>query len=266
VITLLKTKKIDYQFYEIDFDFLPKSFPLLKKRELLLYVDYFGICQNNVELMNEKYGAQLIIDATQSFFLKPDLINLKGYLFNSCRKFFGVPDGAYLYGIKKKKIPITHQNQSLYIEHLFLRALGEVEQGYSIYQKNEATISSEIMGMSNFSQYYLKHIHYEKVKNIRQRNFLFYAQHLSNFNFLKFFELGNMIPSCYPLMTDQVNRESLYNEKIFIPFFWKECLNRDSSNGFKVEKNLSKYLWPLPLDQRYSEKNCLKVINVMKKC
>lgn len=264
VITLLKNKKINYQFYEIDLNFLPKNFPYLKEREMILYVDYFGLCQKNTQLMSEKYGTQLIVDATQSFFLKPETINLQGYLFNSCRKFFGVPDGAYLYGVTKKKKHISLNNQPLYINHLFLRALGKIEEGYTAYKKNEATLSSEIIEISSFSQYYLKHINCETVRKIRQRNFLFYAQHLSHFNPLKKFNLDDQTPLCYPLLTKQINRDLFHNKKIFIPSFWQECLNRDSSNRFKIEKNISCHLLPLPLDQRYSKKDCLQVMRLIK--
>ena len=85
---------IPYEFYHIDVHFEIRDRFTLKEGEALLYTNYFGLKQRYVEELAEKVGSRLIVDNTQAFYAKP----LPGIdTFYTCRKFFGVADGAYLY-------------------------------------------------------------------------------------------------------------------------------------------------------------------------
>ena len=85
---------VPYEFYHIDIQFEISDRITLKADEALLYTNYFGLKQRYVEYLAEKYGSRLIVDNTQAFYAKP----LDGIdTFYTCRKFFGVADGAYLY-------------------------------------------------------------------------------------------------------------------------------------------------------------------------
>lgn len=77
-------------FYHIDDNFMPvKEF---NKESFILYPNYFGICDKNVEILAEKYP-KLILDNAHTFFADP-----KGFAcFNSARKFFPVYNGSYLW-------------------------------------------------------------------------------------------------------------------------------------------------------------------------
>lgn len=86
--------KIDVEFYFIDEFFQPKfDFSRIRDDEVFVYNNYFGICDEQVN----KVAAEcknLIIDNSQAFYSLP----LPGVdTFYSPRKFFGIPDGAYLY-------------------------------------------------------------------------------------------------------------------------------------------------------------------------
>src|SRR5665213_2501147 len=63
--------------------------------ELLLYVNYFGIKGSTAAAIASQWRERAVVDDTHGFFQQ-------GYdgawSFNSARKFFGVPDGAFAYG------------------------------------------------------------------------------------------------------------------------------------------------------------------------
>ncbi len=68
-------------FYHIDDKFLPEKDFL--KDEYILYPNYFGICDNNVEILAKEYP-NLIVDNAHSYFAAPKGIAC----FNSKKKFF----------------------------------------------------------------------------------------------------------------------------------------------------------------------------------
>ena len=83
-----------YEFYHIAKDFRPLFNRTLKQGEYLYLVNYFGQLSNTyIEELKNKFP-NLIVDNCQSFFQHPvkDV-----YTIYTCRKYFGVSVGAYLY-------------------------------------------------------------------------------------------------------------------------------------------------------------------------
>lgn len=114
-----------YEFYEIRKDFQPIFNKTLGINEWLYVVNYYGQVTNEVEL-KEKYD-RIIFDNVQAFFQIPvdgiDTIYL-------CRKFFGVPDGAYLATDKRIELPIdTSKNR---MTHILGRFEGTASEYYRI--------------------------------------------------------------------------------------------------------------------------------------
>lgn len=92
------------KFYHINDNFLPMT--EFKKYDYILYPNYFGICNNNVDTLVNKYP-NIIIDNAHSFYSEP-----KGFAaFNSERKFKSVKSGAYLY-IKSNKNTMINIEQT----------------------------------------------------------------------------------------------------------------------------------------------------------
>lgn len=89
-------------FYHIDDDFMPaENFP---KNEFILYPNYFGVCDKNVEKLVNIYP-KLIVDNAHSFYSKPS-----GFAcFNSERKFHPEKINSYLW-IKKEGAGIDFEN------------------------------------------------------------------------------------------------------------------------------------------------------------
>ena len=78
------------KFYHIDDNFFPLGdFP---RNSYILYPNYFGICDNNVEILEKMYS-NLIVDNVHAYYSQP-----KGLAsFNSARKFVPEKNGAYLW-------------------------------------------------------------------------------------------------------------------------------------------------------------------------
>lgn len=83
-------------FYHVDDDFLPaQSFP---EQSYILYPNYFGICNYNVNKL-EKIYQNLIVDNAHAFYLQPQGVAC----FNSERKFRNVKNGSFLWVRNNKK-------------------------------------------------------------------------------------------------------------------------------------------------------------------
>jgi len=91
VVDALKAEAVKSIPYKVNADFSP----ILEddQDDYLLYINYFGVNSKNIEKLL-KIHPKLIIDNAQAFYSQP-VANID--TFYSPRKFFGVPDGGYVY-------------------------------------------------------------------------------------------------------------------------------------------------------------------------
>lgn len=253
---------IAYKQYAIDEKFDPVALPELQLDEYFLYINYFGLKEATVQMLSARYGQQLIADCTQAFFTKG---NGRSWFFNSCRKFFGVPDGAYLYPPDSIQIePVESNNETYTLEHLIKRFNGQVQEGYAAFLENEKLCGPEITGMSVLSEHLLSNIDYAEVIARRRANFNYLHQVFKNSNQFQLAAENESVPMVYPLLPAvSVDRESLYKNKLFIPTFWAEV--KDSNDPlFETERKLAVQLLPLPIDHRYTEADMQRMAAVIK--
>jgi len=245
-----KDANINYEFYHVNEDLEPETLMELKAGELILYVNYFGLKGKTVNLLSEKYKNRLIVDCTQAFFMKGNNIS---WFFNSCRKFFGIPDGSYLYCPEGAKLPeIGSRNESYIIDHLLKRFNGHASEGYEYFLQNEILAGEGISYISKLSEYLLSNINYEEAIKKRQENYSYLHDRLKEKNLFNALPCDGDIPMCYPLLIGRnTGKTMLFASKIFIPSFWRDT-NHRNIDGFDFEKSLTDKLWPLPVDQRYS--------------
>ena len=97
-------------FYHIDDDFLPTR--EFSEEDYILYPNYFGICDNNVDLLAKKYP-KLILDNAHAYYAKT-----QGFAtFDSERKFLETDFGANLYiGNQKNKITPNWNRRKKFLE------------------------------------------------------------------------------------------------------------------------------------------------------
>lgn len=248
--------------YKINKDFMP-ILDDISQNDWIVYTDYFGICKDqNKEKIISLYK-NVIFDNTQGFFSKPII---RDNIFNvySCRKFFGVSDGAYIISNRKENIDNLYDVDLSWERCAYLIKSYEVgtNGAYKDNLQSEESIGFEIKLMSKFTQRLLGGIDYHSIKEKRKLNYNYLVKQLKNINELKLDIDDNVAPMVYPLLVhnDEL-RLHLINNKIYVPQWWKYLIEQLSDNDFEVE--LSKYLLPIPIDQRYSLRDMDEIVNII---
>lgn len=250
--------KIEFQFYSIDENLEPDQDFEMEPDAYFLYINYFGLKTSKVKQLTNRFSGRVIVDNTQAFFEKR---NGTAWSFNSARKFFGVPDGAYLYSPMLLH-PVLPENDNIRYDHLINRLLGKQQQAYEEFVGSEKGVETTVKKMSELSKRLLSNVDYNLVREKRRQNFLTYAEALNRYNKLDCSLIGNETPFCYPLLlASEPDRQFLFNKEIYIPYLWKDVEFREGN--FNFEKQFARRLLPLPVDHRYDKGDCQKVINAV---
>ncbi len=242
------------KFYRIDKNLFPCE--TFKSNDFILYNNYFGVNSKNVDVICSKY-TNVIVDNAQAFYMKKQGIAC----FNSARKFFGVPDGSYLYTDKITEDEIPTDNTShLRFSHLIKRIDLSPEEAYCDYVENEDKLSLEpVKYMSKLTQKLLSGIDYENDKNIRLQNFNYLHSKLKDINELKINISADDVPMIYPFLVNKPDlRKKLIESKIYIAKYW------DNKGLNTFETYLCNNLVPLPIDSRYSIDDMEIILNRIK--
>ena len=137
----LEDKNCEILYYDIDENMLPTC--EFDKDDYILYTNYFGVCDAQVAVMTKKYS-KLIIDNSQSFYSKDN--SFAG--FNSARKYFGVPDGGYLYisSSNDYKKPELEKNESWSkCEFMLKRVDIGASKGYDDFKKMSCASGRKVL-------------------------------------------------------------------------------------------------------------------------
>jgi hypothetical protein len=259
ILEPLSKLKIDFEFYHIDENLNPTFDGVLMSSEAILVVNYFGLKQNTIKEIAKKY-TNLIIDNTQAFFSEP----LKGFdTFYSARKFFGVPDGAYLYTDSCNDAPLQEDISYSRMIHLLKRKDRSAEIGYTDFVKNEDNLRDQpIRTMSRVTHSLLGNINYQKSKLVREENFIFIHSELKSINALAFDYDPLQGPMIYPFVTDLKDlKEKLIARKVYVASYWSDVLSRVEENT--IEASFTKFLIAIPIDQRYSLSDMKNILNII---
>jgi hypothetical protein len=243
----LKRNGIKYEFYNIDENLEPLfDFSTLTTDDAFLYTNYFGLKDLYIHHLKMKC-TNLIIDNAQSFFSKP----LEGIdTFYSPRKFFGLPDGAYLYTDTELNEDLETDTSFTRFNHLLKRIDLSAEEGYTDFLKSdENLVNNPIRKMSNLTSKLLTTINYDAIARIRKHNFNYLHCRLKSSNKLSF-ELNILAaPMVYPYWGSEELRIKLLKHKIYTATYWpnvKEWCDKNS-----LEYRMTTEVVYLPIDQRY---------------
>lgn len=251
---------IEYEFYHINEALEPKEIIKLKANEAFLYTNYFGLKQKRVEKLAGIYGKQLIVDNAQAFYA-PHLDGID--TFYSPRKFFGVPDGGYLYTDKLLEEEIEQDYSLDRMSHLLIRADKTAEEGYSEFRRNShELVNNPIRKMSQLTEKILSSIDYSSIIKIRQENYMFLNSALGKKNKFAFPLDDDDVPMVYPFYTDVESiRQKLIQNKIYVATYWPNVL--DWCGNKTLEFDLAKNILPLPIDQRYESEEMERIIGIV---
>lgn len=251
-----------YEFYSIDSNFLPIfNYSNVKENEVFVYNNYFGICG----VQTKEIAAQcknLIIDNSQAFYSKP----IQGVdTFYSPRKFFGLPDGAYLYTDKLLEYNLEKDISYERCEHLLGRMDTTAEQHFQVYKENSKILCNQpIKKMSNLTQRLLSSIDYKTISDKRRHNFNLIHKELGSRNKLNLNISSTEIPMVYPFLVEngKLLKQKLISNKIYVASYWPNVLDWAKADSF--EYNLAKNMIAVPVDQRYEIKDMNEVLKLLK--
>lgn len=251
VANLCNKINVAYEGYHIGSNFEPIFDRKIESNEYLYLVNYYGQLSNEkIACWKAKYK-NLIVDNAQSYFQLP--LKDTDTLY-TCRKYFGVADGAFLYTDSRidSELPIDESFDRM----RFL--LGRLECGankfYSEYVANNKLFATEPMKkMSKLTQNILRGIDYHEIARQRQRNFMYLESRLRKYN-----ELSLCPPYgafMYPLLVKDgtAKRKLLQQNRIYVPTLWPNVLA--SCESTSLEYRYAADLLPLPIDQRYKLKD-----------
>lgn len=251
---------ITYDFYHIDIHFEIRDRFTLKADEALLYTNYYGLKQRYVEQLAEKTGTRLIVDNTQAFYAKP-IVGID--TFYTCRKFFGVADGAYLYTDKLLDDEFVQDESYDRMAHLLKRIDLSAEQGFSDFRKVDDGLDNQpIRRMSKLTQRIMQSIDYEAAAKKRRENYLMLQRVLGEENNLQPTLDEDAVPMVYPFLVPiKELREKLIGNKIFVARYWPNVL--EWTTKVDIEYLLSLQMQPLPIDQRYGKEDIERIIKIL---
>ena len=240
----------EIEFYHMDEGLHPVfEERTLSEGEYLYLVNYYGqLTDDKIRKYKNIYG-NIIVDHTHAFFQKP----LKGVdTLYSCRKFWGVSDGAYLStdAVLPMDKPVDHSNKRM--GHI----LGRYEENAGVYYQemlqNAARYEGmEIRRMSRLTENLLGAIDYETGRRKREENYRILSEALpSEFIFTRVTPEG---PFVYPYYHKEglKLRRWLAEHKIFVPTYWKNILEECTESS--LEYQWAADVLPLPCDQRYGK-------------
>lgn len=261
VIQPIERLGISYSFYNINKDFTIVEHYVLGDNEYLIYTNYFGIMDAYCKELSILYGRHLILDNAQAFYA-PRIEGINA--FYSPRKYVGVPDGGIAYVNNALDLELQNDLSCSRCTHLLKRHDLLPIDGYNDFKENAHHIAtSPLSKMSLLTQRILSSLDYEKIKERRISNFNFLHTHLKGINDLAIPDVESFVcPMVYPLYIKDDNlRKRLIEHQVFVAIYWPNVLNL--VNRDNIEYELSSRILPLPIDQRYNERDMQVIIDII---
>lgn len=234
------------RFYHVDADLRPEPLELADD-EWLYLVNYYGQIQNQEILAyHQRYG-RVIVDNSQAFF--DESADGVDTLY-TCRKFFGVPDGAILMTDTLLEEELQRGESFSHMEHI----LGRFEQTASAFyaksvENNRRFQHAPIRRMSALTENLLHSIDYENVMRRRTENFSALSKLLGSINELRLQPTRGAF--AYPLLIKggAALKQKLIGQKIYVPTLWPNVVQSTPADW--IDHRLADEILPLPCDQRY---------------
>ncbi len=250
----------DIERYHTDEKFHPIFDGKLNGGEYLYLVNFYGQLSDAFMLSVCENHKNVIIDNAQDFFRLP---LQKIDTCYTCRKFFGVSDGGYLYTDAEIGEELPTDESFDRMEFLLGRAERGANEFYSAYVNNNKKFASEpLKKMSVTTQNLMRAIDCERIKRVRTENFAHMHDALGAKN-----RLQPEIPDgafMYPFYIENGAdmRKKLQEKNIYIPTLWPSVFEVTEKGS--LEYDMAENILPLPVDQRYGRDDIDEIINTVK--
>ena len=253
---------VPYVFYSVGTDLLPAEEIELEDGEWLYFVNYYSQFDNERISGFVRKHRRVIVDQAQSYFQPP----IPGVdTLYTCRKYFGVADGAFLYtdAAPAETYPTDESFERMrFLLGRFERTASEFYGEYAA--NNELFDRVPVRQMSKLTRNLLHGIDYDRTRRVREENYALLHGALGGRNLLRLAERPGTF--MYPLMLENgaAVRKKLQQKKIYIPTLWPDvfrwCAPEDA------EYRMSENVLPLPVDQRYGPEDMRYMIREIEAC
>ncbi len=232
----------------------------VNEKECVLYVNYFGLKDNYIKQLVSVYGNHLIIDNSQAFYSKP-INNIDS--FNSCRKFFGVPDGAYLFTNTAESIQLERDASYARMSFLLKRIDLGAEAGYADFREQSELLEIQpIRRMSRLTERIMSSIDYDGIAKQRRNNYCLLDKYLSSSNGFHFALTDDAVPMVYPYLPATPHlKNTLLSNKVFVATYWPNVI--EQSKEEELEYSIAKNACFLPVDQRYGASEMRRIVDLI---
>ena len=237
---------IDVVEYPIGADFAPLYDQVDLGGDGYLYlVNYYGqLSDERIREAKRLSGGRLIVDEVMNFYHMP--VDGLDTIY-SCRKFFGVPDGGYLYTSARIGRPLPADQSFDRMGFVLGRFERTANEFYPQAAANNSFFVTEpIKTMSPITHNLLRAVDYDRVAERRAANFAYLHHELADVN-----ELSPTQPVgafMYPLLVrDGMSiRKRLQARKVYVSTLWPFATDKPGYAG-----RYARDILPLPVDQRY---------------
>ncbi|MGI6010584.1 MAG: hypothetical protein ACOX8H_03685 [Ruminococcus sp.] len=237
------------EYYRVDENLAPQLPRMLQKDEYLYLVNYYGQLTDQQILAFQNYYGNIIVDNTHAFFQRP----VKGVpTLYSCRKFFGVSDGAYL-SCDIALPPVAKRDQSrCRMGHLLGRYEDCASHYYQEMLDNAHALADEpVKEMSLLTQNILGAIDYDAVRRTRNRNYRYLSERLEQSNVMNQHTPDGPFVFPFYAKNGPALRKELASKEIYVPTYWSNVIAQMPEDS--VEYDYAANILPLPCDQRYGQ-------------
>ena len=262
VLSPLNKLGISYSFYRINKHLELQQDIALGKGDYLLYTNYFGIKDEYIKSLANRYGGHLIVDNAQALFAEPISDISTVY---SPRKFVGIPDGGIAYCIHNNDVKLYNQDFSYdRFSHLIKRIDIGATEAYVDFKENGSKLQNlPILQMSKLTKALLYNIDFEEIRLRRMANFMVLHNALKDTNAFAIPDISTFkCPMVYPyLPNDELLKQKLIENKVFVATYWPNVF--EWCNKGDWEYTLAEKTCYLPIDQRYGEAEMNAIINII---
>lgn len=267
ILQPIKRLGVEYEFYHINEHLEPAIELNPKDDEVVLYINYFGLKNRFTRTICQVYS-NTILDLTQAFYCKQGNLYVDKRIqcdtFYSCRKYFGVPDGAYLYTDCSLNEELPQDTSFERMTFLTKRIDVSPQEGYADFQANDNSLSTAGMRrMSRLTERLMRGIDYNFKANRRINNFLILDKVLRDTNRFKWDMDNGTVPMVYPYYVENGAqlRQKLIDNLIFCARYWPNVLKWCKKE--EIEYRLTENMVCLPIDQRYGENEMNRILDII---
>lgn len=249
---------VQLRYYHVDEKLMPEVIGIESDEWFYLMSFYGQLTTEEIEDFGEKFGGRVIVDFTHDYFHEP-IAGLD--TLYTCRKFFGVSDGAVLYTDSRLDEEIETDESHDRIGYLVGRYERTAGEYFKAACDNNAFYDNEpIKRMSRLTENLLRGIDYTFTKDQRTKNYGYLHEQLRTKNQLQIGLVEG--PYAYPFLIQNGTfiRKELAKRHIFVATLWPNVLELPEDY---IEHGLAENILPLPCDHRYNEEDMQIIVDAI---